>query len=223
MQKRVKARYIHLALLVISFELNLFCIGEDKGKVTQEDINKIAFVYLFRTYEELTFDISKLREMPELIKSLTEMIKKDYVDSSSKFAEPYNINIINSKGKLTPIKYIDQLFEIVKEFPKRPKVYFNIKPYFDVSLSEEKTKNQKAIESKEIVSEINVRTEDGAFDADSSVMSEQNFLDTLDELSKSRVKQVKELAGTDKSDKEIYMLLGECNGDVDEVLDRLWG
>jgi hypothetical protein len=161
--------------------------------------------------------------MPELIKSLTEMIKKDYVDSGSKFADPYNIIIINSKGKLTPIKYIDQLFEIVKEFPKRPKVYFNIKPYFDVSLSEEKTKNQKAIESKEIVSEINVRTEDGAFDVDSSVMSEQNFLDTLDELSKSRVKQVKELAGTDKSDKEIYMLLGECNGDVDEVLDRLWG
>jgi formylmethanofuran dehydrogenase subunit E-like metal-binding protein len=180
-------------------------------------------VYLFQTYEKLDFDINKIKEMPELIKSLTILIKKDYADSDKKFADPYNINIINSKGKLTPIRYIDQIFEIVKEFPRREKVYFNIKPYFDVSLVDNKTKNQKPIESKEIVSEINVRTEDGAFDVESSVMSEQNFLDTLDELSKNRVKQVKELAGTDKTDKEIYELLNECNGDVDDALDKLWG
>lgn len=112
-----------------------------KGKITltKEEFNKIAFVYMFRTIEEFDFEIEKITEIPSLIKKLRDLIKTKYKDVPSFFKEdgklknePYNLNIAGPSGSITPITSMDHLYSIVKEFEGQSKVYFNIKPYFDI-------------------------------------------------------------------------------------------
>ena len=137
-------------------------------------------------YDKFDFDIAKIKEMPLLIRSLKDHIQKEYEKSGKEFHEPYSINITNSKGRMTPVKDIDQMIDLVRQFPNRQKVYFNIKPYFEVGPSEVRKKD-KIVESKEVVSELNFREDEKGFNSESTVLSEQNFLDTLDEVSQSRV------------------------------------
>ena len=160
---------------------------------TQEEIDKIAFVYLFRKIDTLDFDISKVREMPTLIKNLSKQIKttctgaKGYFDDKGDLVnEPYSVNITSNVGKLTPINNIDHLFEMVRSFPVRKKVYFNIKPYFDIDVkASRKNKKEKVIVANQIVSDMRVReSSKGEFDSEANVLSEQNFYETLDERTK---------------------------------------
>jgi len=82
---------------------------------------------------------------------------------------------------------MEQLYSVVREFPHREKVYFNLKPYFQVGPRKGKGK-ERVVESKEVVSEVSFKeSESGKFNAGSNVLSETNFLDTLDEVSQSQV------------------------------------
>ena len=197
----------------------------------EDDIKRVGFVYLFRVIEDLDFKLAEIKDMPTLLKCLNEQIKKmvdgskGYFDAKGNLLfEPYNIFITNNKGKLTPIKKISQIYEIVRSFPRRKKVYFNIKPYFDVSAQDkEKLKKEKVLVSKEVVSQLRIKEGDGGkFDSESSLLSEQNFLDTLDTLNQDRIKEIKKLCPGAKTDREIYLMLQEADGDVDTVLDKLF-
>eukprot|EP00344_Euplotes_crassus_P008226 CAMPEP_0197004112 /NCGR_PEP_ID=MMETSP1380-20130617/18951_1 /TAXON_ID=5936 /ORGANISM="Euplotes crassus, Strain CT5" /LENGTH=318 /DNA_ID=CAMNT_0042422795 /DNA_START=13 /DNA_END=966 /DNA_ORIENTATION=+ len=197
-------------------------IGEEE-KVDKEALaERVGFVYLFKEITKFDFDLASIRDMPDLINELNKQLKPQYEAKGKEFHEPYSLNITNSKGRLTPVKNMEQLFAIVREFPKRDKVFFSIKPYFHVGPSE-LTSKDKVVESKEIVSALQFREgEEGKFNSESVVLSETNFLDTLDEVTQDRIRTVKESGGGEKTDKEIYNLLNENDGDVDAVLDVIW-
>lgn len=211
-------------------------------------------MYLFTELTTFDFDLATIHDMPDLIGALSKQLKGIYEAKGKEFHEPYNLNITNSKGRLTPVKNMPEFWSIVREFPTREKVFFSVKPYFNVQASEITAKD-RVVESKEVVSELNFReTEEGKFNSESVVLSETNFLDTLDEVTKSRVrftdfkilailhfgcpnlffrsnpsrnlqvdKRFLKYLGDGKSDKEIYNMLNEMDGDVDAVLDAIWG
>jgi hypothetical protein len=176
-------------------------IIKEEPILTKEEFNKIAFVYMFRKIEEFDFEIEKVKEIPSLIKKLGDFIRTKYKEIDSFFDEngklrnePYSLNISSTLGSITPITSMDHLYSIVRKFEGQSKVYFNIKPYFDIdtkAILAQAKKNPEEDEKAEVggtLSDIKVsNSSDGKYDSDSNILSEQNFYETLDELTRGKM------------------------------------
>ena len=124
--------------------------------------------------------------------------------------KPVSLFTTNSFGKLTKVKSLSHLFDIVKSFEYREYIYFNIMPIFEASDKNEKIHKFDEVIPDEVVNQrlSHLNSYEENFD--------QNFLgidfvNTLDEVSKDKVLSILKIFPNDDP-KKIYEMINLFEG-----------
>ena len=109
----------------------------DESEVTDEELGKIRFTYKTENVNLQDFNYRAIKEVQDLINYLGEYLLKRFdgkpahiKDGKLKY-EPVALAIMTDKGIVTAIRSMKHLFGILKMYPQRRKIYFNIKPFFE--------------------------------------------------------------------------------------------
>ena len=133
------------------------------------------------------------------------MINKDKL-----IYKPVGLFTTNNLGKLTKVKSLSHLFDIVRSFEDREHIYFNIMPIFEESDKNEKIHKRAEVIPDEVVNQRLLDQNSYEEDFDKKFLG-NDFVNTLDEVSKDRVLLVlKEFPNDDP--KEIYEMINNFYG-----------
>ena len=188
----------------------------DESEVTDDELQKIWFIYKSENFLLLNFDFRKAKELQDMISYISQQLyklhknKPEHVRDGKLIYEPVALAIMSNKGFVTSVKSMKHFFGILKLFPKRSEIYFHVQPFYQSSLTKSSRDNRRNCKIHDASSNISELISDAKVDSD--------FKDTLDEKMQRRIKEVQDaIEKGSKTDKEVFDLINKL-GDTSKVI-----